>query len=275
MTLLAGLLLAMCAAVCFDAAIALQAAEARKVSQDEELRASLLLRVAKRPRWLAALALDGLGWPFQLGALSLVPLSVVQPALALGLVLLLVMGQRILGERAGAPEIAGVLLLAGGVAILAIAAPAHTNNHASTRALIAVSAGLGLVALIPYVVGAHGPALIASAGAAYTLAAITSKLLTDELAAGSTSGAVAWGLVTAAAGLTGKLAETAALQRLTAAAVAAPIFATQAVVPVLAAPWLAGEHWSAAVPAGLVLVLAGTILLGRSRAVLGLIREST
>ncbi|MDX6658329.1 MAG: hypothetical protein QOH62_3122 [Solirubrobacteraceae bacterium] len=273
MTLLAGLLLALCAAACFDAAIALQAAEARKVTQDEGLQASLLWRLAKRPRWLAALALDGLGWPFQLAALSLVSLSVVQPALALGLVLLLAMGSRVLGERAGPPEIAGVLLLAGGVAILAIGAPAHTNQHAATGALIAVSAGLGVVALTPYVLGAHGSALIASAGAAYTLAAITSKLLTDELAAGTAAGAVAWALVTAVAGLVGKLAETAALQRLAAAAVAAPIFAAEAVVPVLAAPWLADEHWSAAVPVGLVLVLAGTMLLGRSRAVLGLIRE--
>jgi drug/metabolite transporter (DMT)-like permease len=274
MTLLAGLLLALCAAACFDAAIALQAAEARKVSQDEELRASLLVRLAKRPRWLAALGLDVLGWPFQLAALSLVPLSVVQPTLSLGLVLLLAMGNRILGERAGPPEIAGVLLLTGGVAILAIAAPPHTDHHASLRALIAVSAGLGIVALAPYVLGAHGSALIASAGAAYTLAAITSKLLTDELAAGTAAGAVAWALVTAAAGLVGKLAETAALQRLAAAAVAAPIFAAQAVVPVLAAPWLADEHWSAAVPVGLVLVLGGTILLGRSRAVVGLIKET-
>jgi drug/metabolite transporter (DMT)-like permease len=274
MTLAAGLLLAICAAACFDGAIALQAVEARKVGKDEGLRPSLLVRLAKRPRWLAAIGLDILGWPFQLGALALVPLSVVQPALALGLILLLVMGERMLGERAGRAEIAGVLLLAGGVAILAIAAPGHTDRHASTGALIAVSAGLGAVALAPYVFGARGPALIASAGAAYTLGAITSKLLTDELATGTAVSAVAWALVTAAAGLTGKLAETAALQRLAAAAVAAPVFAVQAVVPVLAAPWLAGEHWGPAVPAALVLVLGGTILLARSRAVLRLLEEA-
>jgi drug/metabolite transporter (DMT)-like permease len=72
----------------------------------------------------------------------------------------------------------------------------------------------------------------------------------------------------------GKLAESAALQRMAAAAAAAPIFAIQAVVPVLAAPWLTGEHWNAGVPAGLVLVLVGTLLLARSRAVLHLVEAA-
>lgn len=274
MTLALGLFLAVCAAVCFDGAIALQAAEARKVSQDEGLRLSLLGRLARRPRWLAALALDGIGWPFQLGALSLVPLSVVQPALALGLILLLVLGSRLLGEPAGRNEVAGVVLLTGGVAVLAIVAPGHTHKHAGTTSLIAVTAGLSIAALLPYVLGAHGSLLVAAAGAAYTLAAITSKLLTDELSVGTAKGAVAWATVTIVAAMAGKLAETAGLQRMTAAAVATPVFAIQAVVPVLAAPALTGEHWHAVTPVGLALVLAGTLLLGRSRAVLGLVEAS-
>jgi drug/metabolite transporter (DMT)-like permease len=270
-TLFWGLLLAVCAAACYDGAIALQAAEARMVAADEGLRPSLLARVARRPRWLAALALDAIGWPFQLGALALIPLTVVQPALALGLILLLVMGTRLLGEHAGRSEIAGVLLLGAGVALLAAVAPGHTNDHASTVPLIVVSGALGLAALAPFALGAHGSLLVGAAGAAYTLAAITSKLLTDELAAGTAAGAIAWAGVTAIAALTGKLAETAALQRMGAASVAAPVFAVQAVVPVLAAPALTGEHWNAAVPAALALVLAGTLLLGRSRAVARLV----
>jgi drug/metabolite transporter (DMT)-like permease len=274
MTLVWGLLLAICAAACYDGAIALQAAEARKVRIDASLHPRLLVRLARRPRWLAALALDGIGWPFQLAALALVPLTVVQPALALGLVLLLILGDRILGERPGRGDLAGVALLIGGVALLAAAAPARSDHHAGTAALVAVSVGLGLVALAPIVLGSHESLLVVAAGAGFTLAAITSKLLTDELATGTAAGAIAWAAVTAVAGLTGKLAETAALQRLTAASVAAPVFAVQAVVPVLAAPALAGEHWNAAVPVGLVLVLGGTLLLGRSPAVLGLVEAA-
>lgn len=274
MTVLAGLLLAVCAAACYDGAIALQAAEARKVDADAGLHPRLFARLVRRPRWLAAIALDGLGWPFQLAALALVPLSVVQPALALGLILLLVLGERILGERPGRSELAGVALLTGGVALLAAVAPGHSHQHASTLALAVVSIGLGLVAVLPFALGARGALLVAAAGAAFTLGALTSKLVTDELAAGTLLGALAWTGVTGVAALTGKLAETAALQRMAAAAVAAPIFAIQAVVPVLAAPALTGERWNAGIPAGLVLVLAGTLLLGRSRAVLRLVEAA-
>jgi drug/metabolite transporter (DMT)-like permease len=274
MTLFWGLLLALCAAACYDGAIVLQAVEARKVSSDDTLQPALFARLVRRPRWLAAIALDGLGWPFQLAALALVPLTVVQPALALGLILLLALGDRMLGERPRKSELFGVALLTGGVAVLAIVAPEHSSHHASTAVLAAVSVGLGLVALTPFVLGAHGWLLVIGASAGFTLGAITSKLLTDELASGTVWGALAWAAVTGVAALTGKLAETAALQRMSAASVAAPIFAVQAVVPVLAAPALTGEHWDAAVPAGLVLVLAGTLLLGRSRAVLSLVEAA-
>jgi len=274
MTLALGLLLALCAAACFDGAIALQAAEARKVQTDEGLNPALLARLARRPRWLAAIGIDLMGWPFQLAALSLVPLTVVQPALALGLILLLVLGDRMLGERPGPPEILGVALLVVGVAVLAVVAPEHTDKHAGTTALVAVSAGMVLLALAPFAFGARGPLLVVAAGSAYTLAAIGSKLLTDELATGAARAAVAWAAVAGIGALLGKLAESAALQRMAAAAAAAPIFAIQAVVPVLAAPWLTGEHWNAGVPAGLVLVLAGTLLLARSRAVLHLVEAA-
>ena len=274
MTLALGLLLALCAAACFDGAIALQAAEARKVDTDEELSPALLARLARRPRWLAAIGIDLLGWPFQLAALALVPLTIVQPALALGLILLLVLGDRMLGERPGRSELAGVALLVGGVAVLAAVGPEHTDKHAGTTALVAVSAGMGLIALLPFAFGPRGPLLVVAAGSAYTLAAIASKLLTDELSAGTAWAAIAWAAVAGLGALLGKLAESAALQRMAAAAAAAPIFAIQAVVPVLAAPLLTGEHWNAGVPVGLVLVLIGTLGLARSPAVLRLVEAA-
>jgi drug/metabolite transporter (DMT)-like permease len=274
MTLVWGLLLAICAAVCYDGAIALQAAEARKVETDDSLHPRLFARLARRPRWLAAIALDGLGWPFQLGALAFVPLSVVQPALALGLILLLALGDRMLGERPGRSELLGVALLTGGVALLAAVAPEHSHRHAGTASLAVVSFALATIAFLPFVLGARGPVLVAAAGAAFTLSALTSKLVSDELATGTFLGVLAWAAVTGLAALLGKLAETGALQRMTAASVASPIFAVQAVVPVLAAPALTGEHWHAGVPVGLALVLGGTLLLGRSPAILGLVEAA-
>ena len=67
--------------------------------------------------------------------------------------------------------------------------------------------------------------------------------------------------------------EMGALQRVGAARVAAGAFALQVAVPVACAPWLTGEHWGstplggAAIVAGLILVLGGSVRLGTAQAV--------
>src|SRR3954470_21149361 len=91
--LLGGIVLAAGAAACFDGAVALQAVEARAVGE-RTVGAGLLRSLIARPRWLAATALGVAGWPLQVAALSLTPLTVVQPALALGLGLVLGVGRR-------------------------------------------------------------------------------------------------------------------------------------------------------------------------------------
>src|SRR6188472_1535434 len=93
-----GILAACVASVLYDLAVALQALEARAVSQEHSLRPSLLTRLAARPRWLGATAIALVGFPFHVAALSLAPLTVVQPTLAVGLFLLLFLGVRVLGE---------------------------------------------------------------------------------------------------------------------------------------------------------------------------------
>ena len=47
-----------------------------------------------------------LGWPLQIVALAYAPLVVVQPALASGLLVLLLAGERLLGESPGPPRAA-------------------------------------------------------------------------------------------------------------------------------------------------------------------------
>src|SRR4051794_23737255 len=106
---LGGIASAAVAAACFDGGLAIQALDARSVPQEHGLHPRLLARLMRRRRWLAATALAFAGWPFHLLALGLAPLSLVQPTLALGLVLLLYLGHRILGERVGAAE-----MVAGG-----------------------------------------------------------------------------------------------------------------------------------------------------------------
>jgi len=278
-----GVLAASIAAFCYDGAVALQATEVRNVDADLGLRPSLLGRLIRRPRWLAATALGALGWPFQLVALSLAPLTVVQPTLAVGLILLLFLGHRWLHEPVGRVEIVGTAAIILGVAGLALAAPAHSDSHGAAWKIALVCGLLGLLMILPYVVGAaraSGPMLVISAGSAYSLAAITSKFITDELARGTVKGVVLWTAATAATGVVGILSEMTGLQRLGATQVAAPVFVVQAVVPVLAAPLLAGERWSATPGGGSLLLISlaavafGSSVLGRSAAVGDLVAGS-
>src|SRR6266540_4916494 len=92
MHVLAGLVAAFATAVLYASAVALQALEARKVPREHSLRPSLLTRLLRRPLWLLGTALAALGWAAQVGALLLIPLTLVEPTLAVSLVVLLGFG---------------------------------------------------------------------------------------------------------------------------------------------------------------------------------------
>src|SRR6201999_2547146 len=96
-----GIICAMGASALYNTSIALQALEARDVGQEHALRVSLIGRLIKNPRWLLATGIGLLGGPLEIAALLLAPLTVVQPCLAAGLVLLLWLGGTRLGERPG------------------------------------------------------------------------------------------------------------------------------------------------------------------------------
>jgi drug/metabolite transporter (DMT)-like permease len=276
-----GVACACVASILFDLAVALQALEARDVPREHGLRPSLLRRLVARPRWLFATLLGGAGWPFHIAALLLAPLTVVQPALASGLLLLLVLGDRMLGERVGRLEVGAVLAIVLGVAGLAWAAPEHTTSHAGFARLAPALGGLALLAAAPYLVRretAAGSALLPlSAGCAFAWTGISSKLIADYLSSSSWAAVVAWAAATGLVAGVGLLSEMSALQRRPATRVAPVVFVVQITVPVMLAPLIGGESW-ASTPFGgvalvgfLALVAAGAGALGRSSAVSGLV----
>jgi drug/metabolite transporter (DMT)-like permease len=273
---LAGMAAATAAACCFDGAIVLQASEARSADPELGLRLALLRRLAARPRWLLGAGLAVLGWPLLLLALSLAPVTLVQPTLAVGLVLLLVAGSRVLGEHVGAREWLGAAAVIAGVVALAFAGLRHTDAAPSAGRIAAAAIGLGSVTALPFVSRrARGSAwaLIAGGGCAFALSALTSKLLTIELAHGRPLAALGWGLATAASSALGLLIDTTAMQRFEATRVSPPMFVLETALPVALAPLLFHERWSTAeggpalVVAALVIVLLGGGLLGASRRV--------
>ena len=134
-----GIVLAAAAAACFDGAVALQAIETRSVdAAPGAVGRTLVAGLVRRPRWWAATGLALLGWPFQIAALAIAPLAVVQPTLALGLVLLLYLGARLLHEPAGRRELGAVGAIAAGVGLLAWAAPEPSRVHAGTVTVLAL-----------------------------------------------------------------------------------------------------------------------------------------
>lgn len=277
-----GALAAAGAACCYEVSYAVQALEARRVPVRETMQVSLLTRLAHRPVWLGAIALAALGWPLQLLALSLAPLTLVQPVIALGIVLLLVLASWMLHERIGRVEItcsAGVVL---GVAGIAWAAPEHTTSHAGPLALGLALGLLGAFVVLPYVATAafrrpiSAPLLVIAAGAGDAWAAFGAKLVVDELSRRAWLAALGFGAASAAALGAGLLSETSALQRYPASRVGPAVLAMQVAIPVVLAPLVGGEHWGDTPLGGGVLIASLAILtvsgaiLARSQAIVGL-----
>jgi drug/metabolite transporter (DMT)-like permease len=272
-----GLLAALGAAGCYETSYALQALEARVSDRREALRATLLVRLAQRPRWVAGIALAVAGFGLQVLALAHAPLTLVQPVLALGLVWLLVLGVRVLDEHVGRRELGAVAAIVAGVVALALAAPKRSDALANGLALTLALVGLGLVTLAPFALRVRravgGPWLVASAGAADALAALAAKLVSDEANAGRPLVALLWAAGAGLAVLAGLTSETSALQFLPATRVAPVVLAAQVLIPTLLAPVVEGEDWGSTPLGGWVIVAslaavgAGTAVLGASAAV--------
>jgi drug/metabolite transporter (DMT)-like permease len=293
-----GIVAAVGASLLYNTSIAFQALEARQVPHDHSLRPSLIGRLVRNRRWLGATALGLVGWPLEVAALLLAPLTVVQPCLASGLILLLWLGSTRLGEAPGTREWVAVAAIVVGVAGVAWAAPERTTEHASTGAIAIALVFVAIPLAAPYALrkrfrhsphqdgvnvgwaGGVGTLMVISAGCGYAWTAIASKLLTDELASGALLIALAWLATAAASEGLALLSEMSALQRRPATHVAPVMFAVQVLLPVLLAPLIFGESWSStplggvALAAFIAVAVAGTSLLAGSRAVGALIETA-
>jgi drug/metabolite transporter (DMT)-like permease len=265
----------------YNLGVALQAIEARVVPADRGLRLSLVTCLARRPRWLAGTALGVLGWPLQAAALLLAPLTVVQPALAFGLVLLLALGARTLHERVGVRDVLAVAAIIAGVAWLAAVAPDASSHHAGGWPLVAALGVLAAIALAPYALRRRrrvdGIVAAISAGAAFAWSGLSTKFVADAAGAHHWAAAAGWMLATGLSSGVALLSEMTALQRRAATHVAPLVFVVQVAIPVLAAPLLTGESWAhaplgpAGIVAGLAVVIGGAVVLTTARAVRSLV----
>jgi drug/metabolite transporter (DMT)-like permease len=278
-----GALLAVCAGLLYNGGVALQSLEARQTPAHWAWRPTLISRLLRRRRWNLGLVIGLLGWPLQAISLLHAPLAVVQPALALGLVLLLVVGAR-LGEHIGAREIVAVLALVAGVGALAAAGHApHFGKGPSTWAFVAF-AGFAVLAAGAALASRRRPIDVrVSAGmGGLSLAAsgMSTALAAAALHRGDTDAIFGWILVTAVAGVVGLLAEMSAMQHLSASRVAPIEQAIEIVLPVLLSPVIgAGPIGTSTVRvivtlvAATVVTVSAIVLLESSRAIRTVIEE--
>jgi hypothetical protein len=278
--LILGIVAAAAASALYSLGVALQAMDAKRTPHSEHLRPALALNLLGRARWLAGTGLSMLGWPLQVVALLLAPLVVVQPTLALGLLVLLFFGQRMLGEHAGRREHFAMWAIVLGVAGTALCAPARTTTHTSNLTVTLVLVGIAVLAMLPYAISlVRRPAAsltMIGAGLGFAWSGVATKLASDDLARGSLALAAAWGLSTAGASAVGALSEMSALQMRPAILVAPVVFVTQTVVPVVLAPLLLGENFGSTPLGGvpltisLAVLVAGAAALARSPLLLAL-----
>ena len=119
MTLTAGLTAALGGAICYGAAPAVQAVAARREEQGEGVGARLTLRLARRPVWLAGLALDVGGFALEAFAFSRAPATLIAPVMAIDMIVFVVLGSWLFRERLSRLGVLGIAVICAGVAVLA------------------------------------------------------------------------------------------------------------------------------------------------------------
>ena len=161
-----------------------------KVQVSHPLRSA---RALFSSRWFAIGMLVAAGsWALHVAALAIAPMSVVQVALAAGVVLIAVMADRMFGFPVGRRQWLGLWLTAAGLAMLGLTLPAvhGAHSHFSDPAMISFEAGLfglgGLLIMGPRMGGPaehHGMMLGAASGILFGVSDTSIKALTGIVGA--------------------------------------------------------------------------------------------
>jgi drug/metabolite transporter (DMT)-like permease len=269
-----GIAAVLAASAAYNAGVVLQALDARKEPAECGLRLALLARLLRRRRWLAGTALTILAFPLQVVAYSNAPLDIVQPLLAVGLVVVLVLGSRLMGDAARPSHYAAVAAIIAGVAIMAAAGPDHRQPDRGGIAQLTVMAVLAIGIAAPYVLRDRrwrGAALLtASTGVAFAWGDLATKLFGDGVNGGRVGVAAFWLVVVGVSAVVGTLSLMTAFQEADVRRVVPGTFAVEAVLPVVLAPLLLQHDGGftasdlAPIAIGLALVVAGIVVLAGS-----------
>ncbi|WP_370269029.1 hypothetical protein [Streptomyces sp. V4I8] len=260
------------AAVCFGAATVLQAVAARAASAQGGRggEAGVLLRALRQWRYLAGLALDGLGFVLQVVALRSLPIYAVSAALASSLAVTAVVAARLLRVRLRRSEWAAVGVVCAGLAMLGLASGAEGDRDGSDAlrfAMLGVALGVLGVGLAGGRLPERGRGLVLglAAGFGFGVVEVAVRLIDSvgvpELVANPATYALLLG------GGAAFLALTSALQRGSVTVATAAMVIGETIGPALVGVvWLGdrtreGLAWLAVL--GFVVAVAGALALAR------------
>jgi hypothetical protein len=161
-------------------------------------------------------------WIFHIGAMALVPLSVVQMVLAGGIVLLAIMAERCYGASVGNRQWAGLAMTALGLVLLGVSLPAvhGAHSHYSVSGMLGfevILVVIGTLLILGPRMGAkrehHGVMLGAASGILFGVSDIGIKALTGLVGAHGPMGLLSpWLVFTVGASIVAFFASAKALQ---------------------------------------------------------------
>jgi len=222
-------------------------------------------------RWLLGFAATSVGWVLFVQATALGDISLVQPLMSAGDLLLVILAVVFLKERLAGIEWAGVLLTVLGAVALAWEAE---NSH------VAAFGGMRLLVLLGFsvLVGcalllanrrSHRPEVVLAlvVGLCFGAGSVLTKALTVEFSAPGQS-VISWAILinpllpaVVLANVLGLVLLQAAFQRGRAAVIVPLQLAMANAITVLAGIAIFGEHITTLRGAGIVLIIGGTALL--------------
>ena len=259
------------AAMCSGGAAVLQASAVRRLPATPSVNAGFVVRLARSPRYLLALALVVAGFGLSILALRSLPLFVVQAGRASSLAVTAVLSVLTLRIRLRRHEMVAVAGIVAGLLALAVASGPQNATEVGTATRVAV---VGAVLLIALAAGAavrirpasrSGVALAVLAGLCFGLLAVGARIIRGFTIPVLLADPAAWAM--AAAGMLGLLLGAVALQRATVVTVTGAMVATETLVGAGLGVILCGDRpqpgGTAAAAVGFALVLVGALVLAR------------
>jgi hypothetical protein len=222
-TIIIGILLALACALAANVGFIYKHRGCKAAPAVDVTRPFKTTRSLYASRWFAiGMAVAAVAWLFHVAAMAVAPLSVVQPVLAGGVVLLAVMAEKMLGVKVGTRQWLGLGLTAVGLVLLGLTLPAThgAQSHFSVPGMIAFESGLIIVGALLIMgprIGApahhHGFMLGAAAGIMFGVSDVAIKAISGLVGTHGILGLVSpWSLVTVAASVVAFFASAKGLQ---------------------------------------------------------------